>query len=251
MSRRKDAAKPDAEETDGVWTPKVARPPRRQPLIATWLSEFEEQIARDFHRRTGLDYKTTIAQIIDAADPFPGMQVLDVPTGTGVIARQFVGKIGEKGKITGGDMSRENLEKARLAAYSAKVSMRIEWRRMMPERLAFGDSCLDLITSVMAFHRMQAEKFLDSAYRVLRPGGRLLIADELAPKVAASPLKLKFRRHYYRYIARDPGEAAAHFYTAGEVMEMLYARKFKQIVLREIRQRSEHDRVFTLIKAVK
>jgi ubiquinone/menaquinone biosynthesis C-methylase UbiE len=88
-------------------------------------------------------------------------------------------------------------------------------------------------------------------FRVLKPGGRLLIADELAPKAGASPLKLKFRRHYYRYIARDPGEAAAHFYTAGEVMEMLNERKFKQIVLREIRQRSEHDLVFTLIKAVK
>jgi ubiquinone/menaquinone biosynthesis C-methylase UbiE len=129
--------------------------------------------------------------------------------------------------------------------------MRIEWRQMMAERLAFGDSTLDLITSVMAFHRIQAQKFIDSAYRVLRPGGRLLIADELAPKVGTSPLKLKFRRHYYRYIARDPGEAAAHFYTASEVMEMLNERKFKQIVLREIRQRSEHDRIFTLIKAVK
>ncbi|MGH9755388.1 MAG: methyltransferase domain-containing protein [Blastocatellia bacterium] len=251
MTRRKDAVKPDAEETEGVWTPKVALPVRKQPMIATWLSEFEEQIARDFYRRTGLDYKTTIAQIIDAADPFPGMQVLDVPTGTGVIARQFVGKIGEKGKITGGDMSRENLEKARLAAYSAKVSMRIEWRQMMPERLSFGDSTLDLITSVMAFHRMQAQKFIDSAYRVLKPGGRLLIADELAPKAGSSSLKLKFRRHYYRYIARDPREAAAHFYTADEVMEMLHEREFKQIVLRAIRQRSEHDRVFTLIKAVK
>ena len=98
---------------------------------------------------------------------------------------------------------------------------------------------------------MQAPQFLDSAYRVLRPGGRLLIADELAPKTGASPLKLKFRRHYYRYIARDPSEADAHFYTADEVMEMLNERKFKQIVLRALRQRSEHDRIFTLIKAVK
>jgi ubiquinone/menaquinone biosynthesis C-methylase UbiE len=251
MTRREDAAKLDMEQTNGVWTPKAALPPQKQPLIATWLSEFEEKIARDFYRRTGLDYKTTIAQIIEAADPFPGMQVLDVPTGTGVIARQFVGKIGEKGKITGADTSREILEKARLAAHSAKVSLRIEWRQMIAERLAFNDSSLDLITSVMAFHRLQAPKFLDSAYRVLKPGGRLLIADELAPKAGSSPLKLKFRRHYYRYIARDQGEAEAHFYMADEVMEMLNERKFKQIVLRALRQRSEHDRIFTLIKAVK
>jgi hypothetical protein len=34
-------------------------------------------------------------------------------------------------------------------------------------------------------------------------------------------------------------------------MEMLHERNFTQIVLRALRQRSEHDRVFTLIKAVK
>src|SRR5262245_18278467 len=249
MNRREDAAKPDAEETEGVWTPKVAPTPRKQPLIATWLSEFEEQIARDFNRRTGLYYKQTIALIIDAADPFPGMQVLDVPTGTGVIARQFVGKIGEKGKITGGDISREKREKARLAAHSAKVSMRIEWRVMMAKRLALGDYSLDLITSIMVFHPLQASDFLYSAYRALKPGGRLLMTDELAPKVGSSPVKLKFRRDYYRYIAPDPGEAAAHFYTSAEVMEMLNERKFKQIVLRAPRQRSEHYRIFTLIKA--
>ena len=251
MTRREDATKLDAEQTNGDWTPKVALPPQKQPLIATWLSEFEERIARDFYRRTGLDYKNTVAQIIEAADPFPGMQVLDVPTGTGVIARQFVGKIGEKGKITGADISREKLEQARLAAHSAKVSLRIEWRVMLAERLAFDDASLDLITSVMAFHRIQAQKFLDAAYRVLKPGGRLLIADELAPQTGASSLKLKFRQHYYRYIARDPGEAEAHFYTAQEVMQMLNELGFTQIVLKGLRQRSKHDRVFTLIKAVK
>src|SRR5215470_6741747 len=153
MNRRKDAAKPDAEETEGVWAPKVAPPPRKQPLIATWLSEFEEKIARDFFRRTGLDYKQTIAQIIDAADPFPGMQVLDVPTGTGVIARQFVGKVGEKGRITGADITKEKIEQARLAAQSARVSLRIEWKLSPIEKLAFPDNSFDLITSAMAFHR--------------------------------------------------------------------------------------------------
>jgi ubiquinone/menaquinone biosynthesis C-methylase UbiE len=251
MTRHEDAAKLDSEQTNGVWTPKAALPPQKQPLIATWLSEFEEAIARDFQRRTGLDYKNTIAQIIDAADPFPGMQVLDVPTGTGVIARQFVGKIGEKGKITGADPSRDKLEQARLAAHSAKVSLRVEWRAMPAEKLLFNDGSLDLITSVMAFHRFNQQKFLGEAHRALKPGGRLLIADELAPVVGASPLKLKFRQHYYRYIARDPSEAGAHFYSAQEVMQMLNEIGFTQIVLRALRQRSKHDRVFTLIKAVK
>jgi ubiquinone/menaquinone biosynthesis C-methylase UbiE len=251
MTRREDAAKLDPEQTNDAWAPKAALPPQKPTLMSTWFSEFEEGIARDFQRRTGLDYKNTIAQIIEAAEPFPGMQVLDVPTGTGVIARQFVGKIGEKGKITGGDPSREKLEQARLAAHSARVALRVEWRAMPPEKLLFNDDSLDLITSVMAFHKFNAQKFLAEAYRALRSGGRLLIADELAPVVAESPLKQKFRQHYYRYIARDPGEAEAHFYSAQEVMQMLNEIGFTQIVLKALRQRSKHDRVFTLVKAVK
>lgn len=251
MTRIEDATKLDAEQTNGEWSPKLALPPQKQPIIATWLSEFEEKIARDFLRRTGLDYKTTVAQIIEAAEPFPGMQILDVPTGTGVIARQFVGKIGEKGRIIGADATREKLEQARLAAQSAKVSLRIEWRVMPTEKLIFEDACFDLITSVSAFHRMQAPKFLAEACRALKPGGRLLIADELAPEAVPGPLRLKLRQHYYRFVARDPAEAEARFYTTEETMRMLGEAGFSQTVLKALRQRSKHDRVFTLIKAVK
>ncbi len=248
---RTDDKKLGAEQTNGEWSPKLALPPQKQTPLTTWLNEFEEKIAREFHRRTGLDYKTTIAQIIEAADPFPGMQVLDVPTGTGVIARQFVGKIGEKGRIIGADTTREKLEEARLAAQSAKASLRTEWRLMPLEKLIFEPDSFDLITSVMAFHRMQAKKFLGEAYRVLKPGGRLLIADELAPVAGASQLMLKVRQHYYRFIARDQREAEAHFYQPQEIMEMLGETGFTQIMLKALRQRSKHDRVFTLIKAVK
>jgi ubiquinone/menaquinone biosynthesis C-methylase UbiE len=252
MTRIENATRLDAEQTNGDWSPKITLTPKKQPLIATWLSEFEEKIARDFQRRTGLDYKTTLQQIIEAADPFPGMQILDVPTGTGIIARQFVGKIGEKGRIIGADETREKIEEARLAAQSAKVSLRIEWRMMPCEKLIFEDSCFDLITSVTAFHRMPAQqKFLAEAHRVLKPGGRLLIADELAPDSGASQLKLSIRRQYYRFIARDQVEAGANFLTTQEIVRMLGEAGFSQTVVRGLRQAGENDQIFTLIKAVK
>jgi len=241
----------EPEQTTNDQSKKQGAPPKKQPLIATWLSEFEKRIARDFQRRTGLDYKTTISHIIETAEPFPGMMVLDIPTGTGVIARQFAGKVGEKGRITGADETRDKLEQARLAAQSAKLSLRIEWRAMPLEKLFFNDHSLDLITSIMAFHRLQSEKFLAETYRVLKPGGALIIADELAPATENKSIKLSVRRSIFRYLKRDKSNAKAHWYTTDEMMEMLKNAGFTKFMFRALRQPNKDDRIFTLIKAVK
>jgi len=209
------------------------------------------KIADDFQHRTGLDYKTTIAQILEAAEPFPGMHVLDAPTETGVIARQFVGQVGEKGRIIGVDSTQQKLDQARLAAQSARVGMRIEWKVMPAEKLAFADASFDLVNSAMTFHRLNAEKFLAEAYRVLKPGGRLLIADELAPEADASPLRDTARRAWFRFIKRDEVEAEARFHSSGELMQLLQSTGFNQIIFRTLRQGGKHDRIFSLIKAVK
>ena len=233
-------------------TPKIGTHAKQKPsIIDTWLSQFEQNIARDFQRRTGLDYKTTIAQIIEAAEPFPGMRVLDAPTGTGVLARQFVGKVGQEGKIIGVDETREKLEQARLAAQSAKAAMKTEWRVMPINKLKFEDNSFDLVTSGMAFHRLDAQPYLAEVYRVLAPGGRLLIADELAPEISPSQWLQSARRTYYRFIARDVAEAEANFRSGKEIVQMLHDAGFSQTVVRALRQGSKHDRVFALIKAVK
>jgi len=221
-------------------------------IIDTWLSQFEQNIAREFQRRTGLDYKTTIAQIIEAAEPFPGMRVLDLPTGPGILARQFVGKVGQEGKITGVDETREKVETARLAAQSAKASLKTEWQVMPLDKLKFADGSFDLVTSGMALHRLpNCQRYLAEVYRVLADGGRLLIADELAPEIEPNALLQSVRRSYYRFIARDAAEADAQFRSSREIIQLLHEAGFNQTVVRALRQRSKHDRVFALIKAVK
>lgn len=252
MTRREDATILGSKDATAEWTAQKPEPPRYgQNPVVSWLSEFEEKIAREFERRTGLEYKQAIAQIIEAAEPFPGMQVLDLPTGTGVIARQFIGKVGEKGRIIGIDETAEKLEQARLAAQSARVSMRMELKAMPIDKLTFDADSIDLITSAMAFHRLDAPRFLAEAFRLLRPGGRLLIADELAPEAGVGEMRETIRRSYFRFIKRDEKEADARFYRTDELMAMLREAGFSQIIFRTLRQRGRHDRAFTLIKAVK
>ncbi|MGH9843182.1 MAG: class I SAM-dependent methyltransferase [Blastocatellia bacterium] len=251
MTRREDATTLGTNQPAGNRAERRHVPEFGQNPVSTWLSELEMKSADEFQRRTGLDYKTTIAQILEAAEPFPGMHVLDVPTETGVIARHFVGQVGEKGRIIGVDSTQEKLDQARLSAQSARVGMRIEWKVMPIEKLAFGNESFDLVNSAMTFHRLDAEKFFAEAYRVLKPGGRLLIADELAPKAEPSAVRDTVRRAWLRFVKRDEVEAEARFHSTDELMQLLRGAGFTQIIFRTLRQRGEHDRAFTLIKAVK
>lgn len=252
MTQKEDSLLLGAQQTPKNESPELpAIQKKKSAIIDTRLSQFEQKIAQDFERRTGLDYKYMISQIIEAAEPFPGMRVLDVPTGSGVLARQFVGQVGQQGKIIGVDATREKIEEARLAAQTAKASLRIEWRVMPLNKLMFENNSFDLVTSGMAFHRLDGEAHLAEVYRVLSPGGRLLIADELAPEIEPSPLLQSARRTYYRFIARDQVEAEASFHSTEEMMRMLQKAGFTQIMFRALRQHSKHDRVFTLINAVK
>jgi ubiquinone/menaquinone biosynthesis C-methylase UbiE len=228
---------------------KPVAPRHSNTLLTTWLSEFEQKIAQEFRQRTKLDYQATINQIIEAAEPTPGMRVLDAATGTGIIARQFIGRVGDTGRIIGVDTARR-IEQARLAALSAKVSRKLEWRVAAPDKLPFENESFDLVTCAMAFHRLPAAAFLGSAFRVLKPGGRLIIADELAP-VAPSQVREFMRRSYYRYIARDSREAEAQFYHAEELVTLLREAGFRQQTIKVLRERSKHDWAFALIKAVK
>jgi ubiquinone/menaquinone biosynthesis C-methylase UbiE len=239
----------DPKRTPGKGPLKPAPPEKKQPYLA-WLSQFEEQIARDFFRQTGLDFKSTIRLIIDTAEPFPGMQVADIPTGSGVIARQFVGKVGEKGRIIGVAETREKLERARLTAQSLKMTLHMEWRTMPMGRLFFASETIDLVTCVLAFHSLKPERYLSEVYRVLKPRGCLLIADLFNPEIAASSLRLSLRRTYYRYLKRSR-KGTEHFYTHDEMMRLLSGAGFNQSMFRVLRQPDKYDRIFSLIKAVK
>ena len=227
----------------------VVAPAQTATYLTTWLSEFEEKTAQEFRQRTKLDYQTTIHEIVSAAEPESGAHVLDFATGSGVIARQFVGRVGDTGRIVGTDTA-AHLEQARLAALSAKVSRKLEWREAIPDKLPFEPNSFDIVTCAMAFHRLPAMTVLNSVQRVLKPGGRLIIADQLAP-TKHSPLRVWWRQSYYRYIVRDQVEAEAQFYQAEALIEMLRAAGFRQQMVKVLRQRNEHDWAFAIVKAVK
>jgi SAM-dependent methyltransferase len=118
-----------------------------------------------------------VARLILLAELLPGERVLDVATGTGVVAFQAAGKIGLTGRVVGIDLSDGMLAAAQAKATRAGVRDRVEFRKMDAEALQLKDRSFDKVLSLFGLlHFPDPLAALRQMFRVLRPGGKLVIA---------------------------------------------------------------------------
>ena len=113
----------------------------------------------------------------DLADLQPGEHVVDLGSGSGMDALYAAGLVGPSGGVTGIDFTPEQLAKARRLAEQAGVTW-VEFREGRIDRSPLGDEAADCVVSngVINLCPDKAAVFAEAA-RLLRPGGRLAIAD--------------------------------------------------------------------------
>jgi len=156
-----------------------------------------EQPGQDFIFPTGrawandLDYPVELANVPDAAaesfagvaNPFSlgrlhaGERVLDLGSGAGTDSLVAAQMVGEHGRVTGIDMAPEMLRKARAAA-TAMEARNVEFVEADAERLPFPDASFDVVISNGVIDLIpDKDAVFAELHRVLRPGGRLQLAD--------------------------------------------------------------------------
>jgi SAM-dependent methyltransferase len=110
-------------------------------------------------------------RVVEAAGIGPGDHVLDVACGTGAVTAEAVARVHPDGKVEGIDSSPEMLAVAR------RKLPDLDLREGRAESLPFPDKCFDVVAcqfGLMFFDDRQ-EALLEMR-RVLRPGGRLVVA---------------------------------------------------------------------------
>jgi len=116
--------------------------------------------------------------MMDWLAPRPGQRLLDVAGGTGDVAFRFLGRAGEGAQATVLDMTAAMLEEGRKRAEAGAMAEKLDWVVGDAMALPFADNSFDTYTISFGIRNVtRIEDALAEAFRVLKPGGRLMVLE--------------------------------------------------------------------------
>jgi len=139
----------------------------------------------------------------------PGQQALDVAGGSGDLALGMARQVGETGRVLLTDINPAMLEHGRAKLIDAGMSGNVEYALADAEQLPFESDRFHCVTIGFGLRNVtRKQAALESMFRVLKPGGRLLVLEFSHP--IAPGLKPLYDSYSFRvlpllgkYVAKD------------------------------------------------
>lgn len=144
-----------------------------------------------------------------------GNYVLDVGCGTGTMAAMMAQRVGAEGQVVGIDLSPRMIEIATRKAQMAQLT----FLQANAEDVPYPDNYFHTVTIIFALHEMPRAargNTLNEIYRVLKPGGRLVVVDYYEPRSWS-------RRAIVRLLMLMEGATAKDLLTSGLFNEIKLA----------------------------
>lgn len=208
-----------SERLAGAMAPSVLAGPQtlgiRVDGRAQWVDFLEDCMSLGQRRKI-------LAATLAASGIGPGQNLLDIGCGTGELvvaaARQIDdGSRGRNGYAMGIDATPAMIDLARRRAAEGGIAARFDVA--IAEALPLPDAVIDGVTSSFFFHHLPSAvkaKALREMWRVLAPGGRIVITDYGRPQnllgyIASFPMRFNFHEYVRGQLA---GEIEAEIATA-------------------------------------
>lgn len=166
-----------------LWGLFITRPGSSEPAIHTrgmtmdWAAPFYDMYCRAVGLGQGFREQTLQVAAIQ-----PGETILDVGCGTGVLTRRAGETAGSSGSAIGIDPGQDMIRIAKENAQ--RLGSRAEFKIAAIEQLPFESARFDVVLSSLMLHHLPPDlkrQGLREVYRVLRPGGRFIVADFYRP----------------------------------------------------------------------
>ncbi|MEW6999708.1 bifunctional demethylmenaquinone methyltransferase/2-methoxy-6-polyprenyl-1,4-benzoquinol methylase UbiE [Colwelliaceae bacterium BS250] len=120
---------------------------------------------------------------IDASGVRPGNSILDLAGGTGDLTAKFSKLTGPTGKVILADINSSMLNVGRDKLRDLGIVGNVDYVQANAEALPFDDNSFDIVTIAFGLRNVtDKDKALRSIFRVLKPGGRLLVLEFSKPE---------------------------------------------------------------------
>jgi ubiquinone/menaquinone biosynthesis C-methylase UbiE len=167
--------------------------------------------------------------LISRAQLRQGQRVLDVATGTGIVARKAAAVVGPSGKVTALDINPAMLALAKTTDAPAEPA--IEWVEGDAHKLPFPDKSFDVVFCQQAMQFFSDRpKAVREMYRVLVPGGRVAVASWRSPE--RNPYGIAFAKVVDKRVSPEAGaETRSPFGwdSQEEMQQMMEKAGFKNV----------------------
>ncbi|EKE43795.1 methyltransferase [Oceaniovalibus guishaninsula JLT2003] len=183
--------------------------------------------------------------MMDWLTPRPGQRLVDVAGGTGDIAFRFLRRAPTASAVVL-DLTEPMLTEGRRRAEAAKLADRLDWIVGDAMALPFDDASFDVYTISFGIRNVtRIETALSEAYRVLKPGGRLMVLEfsripQDLPQRLYDLYSFNVIPRMGQIIARDRDsyqylvESIRRFPTQDQFADMIRAAGFGQVKYRNL-----------------
>lgn len=192
------------------------------------ISEYKQKIIADFNSRSNYDnqWRYSFAnRLVELANLESGQKVLDIATGTGIVAIASAKIVGSTGKVIGVDISSGMLKRSQ-NKIDAEGLPNIELIEADAEDLNFAANSFDAILCSSAIgYLTDIPAALRSWYRFLKPEGIVAFSCFAETAMTISVL-YRAKLHDYGITATNPNEILG---TPEKCLKMLQEAGFKNI----------------------
>ena len=125
---------------------------------------------------------------INLAAVKPGQVILDLAGGTGDLTEQLIKKVGKNGHVILSDINAAMLKEGRSRLINSGASNKMNIIQLDAQKLPFNDSIFDSVMIAFGLRNVtDKEAALSSMYRVLKPGGKVMILEFSKPNELIKP----------------------------------------------------------------
>lgn len=173
----------------------------------------------------------------------PGQQALDVASGSGDLALGLARRVGRSGRVIVTDINAAMLAEGRNRLLNAGIAGNVQYVLADAEALPFTDASFHCVTIGFGLRNVtDKDAALASLYRVLKPGGRLLVLEFSKPHLGPfAPLyELYSFQVLPRFGERLAGDAASYRYLAESIRRHPDQETLKGMMERQGFERCEY-----------